>query len=310
MFNDMLNDAVENPVGTKFKKDNVPFVQFYDMIYFDFGLTSKHRLQVNERVPVDVSVGFDGKPYYFEIRGNIHHPSLFLAQGGVLERIARETPLSRNKVWAFDITRLNEGVLAGRAVFSTDDAYVKSEESLKILRIINGAIRVPFSHVPGVTLEFDYMWNRFGIPDKIHFIVGSMYPFKDENFLEVVKLIQHNYRNYNVPVKFAYSGNPATGMMSITAEENLPEPETVPEIPVSLPEFMKDLDEFMAAAKAAQTPDNEDASGDGFPYDFYRGIGLIDAEDHVSVPSVVGPIRLHMTHDSAKEYLLAYNPDN
>jgi hypothetical protein len=49
------------------------------------------------------------------------------------------------------------------------------------------------------------------------------------------------------------------------------------------------------------------------PYEFYRGLGLIDDEDMVLVTSIFGadyPMRMHMTNELAQEQLLKHKPEN
>jgi hypothetical protein len=61
--------------------------------------------------------------------------------------------------------------------------------------------------------------------------------------------------------------------------------------------------------QSAPAPQQE--QGDSFPYEFYRGLGLIDDEDKVLVTSFFGPefpVRMDMRSEAAKEHLLSYKP--
>jgi hypothetical protein len=290
-------DSNDGKFGRRFRRSDANLVQFYDKIYFDFGLTPSRHLKENTLVPVVVNTGFDNKPYGFEIRGNILSPQRFLTHGwgNIFHTISREIPVSKNRVWAFDITRLHEGILTGTTAFDSDAAYAHSDEYLKILRLIGGGMHKPLSKVPAITLDFGRTWERYAVPDRITFALDSMYPFTDSDFLRLIDLITHSYRNQSAPVTYSYSGNPATGTMEITVEE------IVPEAPAPAPQPQQN------APEPVQTEE------DGFPYAFYRGLGLIDEENMVWVPSSVGDwmrIPYPMTEPKARDYLLAYKPAN
>lgn len=283
--------------GRRYRQSDSNLVQFYGKVYFDFGLTPPRHLKENMSVPVVVNTGFDNKPYAFEVRGNVLNPRNFMTNGygNVFHTISREMLISRNRVWAFDITRLDEGILAGTSAFDSDAAYSQSEEYLKILRLIGGGTYKPLSKVPAISLEFGRTWERFAIPDRISFALDSMYPFADDDLLRLVNLITHSYRNQNAPVSYSYSGNPATGIMEITTQE-IVQPPVVPQY---------------EPQQSAPAPQQE--QGDSFPYEFYRGLGLIDDEDMVLVPDFFGPdfpIRTDMKSEQAKAFLLAYKPIN
>jgi hypothetical protein len=153
-----------------------------------------------------------------------------------------------------------------------------------VLHLIGGGIGKALERVPAVGLQFRETWTKFGIPDCINIHLQSMYPFTNDDFLYLINLIVHNYRNNNsAPVKYSYEADPATGYLTIRVEEVIAE---VPAFDETIPE-----------------------PGDAFPYDFYRGLGLIDEEGMVTIPSILGPVRIPMTREGAKEYLLSYKPD-
>lgn len=281
--------------GRSFSKRDPNLVELYKRMYFDFGLIPPSQLNEGAKVPVVVNTGFDNKPYAFEVHGNIMYPNRFMNSGfgNIFHTISREIPVSRNRVWAFDITRLDEGILTGEVAFSSDAAYLQSEEYLKILRLIGGGTHKTLSKVPAISLGFGRTWGQYGIPDRISFALESMYPFVDDDLLRLVNLITHNYRNHNAPVSYSYSGNPATGIMEIMTQEII-QPPVVPQY---------------EPQQSAPAPQQE--QGDTFPYEFYRGLGLIDEQDRVFVPvSDWMNLPYHMTEPEAKAHLLAYKPTN
>lgn len=282
--------------GRSFSKRDPNLVELYKRLYFDFGLIPSSQLKEGTNVPLVVNTGFDNKPYAFEVHGNILYPHKFMTRGfgNIFHTISREIPVSRNRVWAFDITRLDEGILTGEVAFDSDAAYLQSEEYLKILRLIGAGTHKPLAKVPAISLEFGRTWERFAVPDRIAFVLDSMYPFVDNDLLSLVSLITHNYRNHNAPVSYSYSGNPATGTMTITTEE-IVQPPVAPQ--------------YEPQQQSAPAPQQEQS--DNFPYEFYRGLGLIDEEDKVLVTSFFGPefpVRMDMRSEAAKEHLLSYKP--
>lgn len=305
--------------GTPYNKSNNVLVDFYKTVYFDFGLTSPYALRPNAKVPVGITQGlFSNHIASFEIHGNVLEPLRFMGNGWdtVFNKISRNIPIGRGYEWEYDVTRLPEGILKGRATLPSTGRVEQSDEYLKILRLLGASVRKQLSLVPAIQLGFGHTWGRYRIPDSIHVGLRSMYPFTDSDFQRTINLILHNYRDTGAPVTASYSWNPDNGTLEILVTENIPHQESVPDgIPVSMPEFINDLNEFVASAKAAQAsaPEAPAMSGepeDGFPYDFYRGLGLIDGENMVAVPSVLGPIRIPMTEDIAKAHLLAYQPEN
>jgi hypothetical protein len=289
-FGDVLNGILDGDgsesFGQRIRRDNPALMEFYRKTYFDFGLPPARNIKEGSVVPVRVSLGFGNQMFGFEIRGNILTPLNFLSSGwgSPFHTIARDFPLTKGRVWAYDIRRLNESILTGEAVFPGDEAYRRSEEYLKILRIIGSASTPPLSRVPAIELGFGRIWEQFGIPDNISVSLDSVYPFSDNHLKNVINLILHNYnRNPAPPVAADYTWNPQDGTLKLVMRDT-----SVPTAP----------------------PEPEvNQSADDFPYDFYRGLGLIDDEDMVAVPSFIGPIRTHMTENFAKEYLLSYKPD-
>ncbi|MDR6417469.1 hypothetical protein [Pseudarthrobacter sulfonivorans] len=297
--------------------------RFYQTVYFHFGLTPPSHLAQKVRVPITVSDGWNGGVIRFEIHGRILSPIGFLSNGwdNPFNRIERETPAGKGRVWAYDITQLHQGVLRGDSVFPGDEAHRRSEEYLKTLYILGGGVMKSLSSVPSIDLEFGHTWSRFGIPDKVSFQLSSMYPFNDDDLLRLVQLITHNQAGAGAPVKTSYSGNLAKGTMTITNEDVTETQSDIPPQPEnprpSAPQA-KDYDirtkdglfEFMENLKQAGNPAQQPGpTDDGFPYDFYRGLGLIDNEEMVALPSILGPIRVHMSSPDAKQFLLKYQPE-
>lgn len=289
-FGDVLNGILEGDgsFGQRIRSDNAALTDLYKTTYFDFGLNPLRNLKENQFVPMTV-VTAGNKILGFEIHGNIHSPINFLSSGwgSFFHTIAREMPLTKGRVWAYDIRRLDESILIGSAVFPGDEAYRRSEEYLKILRIIGSPIIPPLSRVPAISLSFGHLWQQFGVPDRISVSLASVHPFSDAHMKSVINLIVHNYRQSAPPSVVAdYTWNPLDGTLELVMRD---EPAVAP-----------------TATPEPQTTKPED----NFPYDFYRGLGLIDGEDMVEVPSMLGSIRVPMVDPWAKEHLLAYNPEN
>lgn len=276
--------------GQRLNATDLPFKKFYEKVYYDFGLTPPRHLNDGAFVPIRVVTLF-GKITQFEIRGNITAPERFLSgsYGGVFQQVARDMPTNRNMVWAFDITRLHEGILTGDTTFASNADYAQSEECLTVLRLVGAGVSKPLSKVPAINLEFGDIWARFGVPDRISVAVESMYPFSDADLQRIINIILHNYRNSASPLEANYSWDDMAGTFEITMKEKEP----VPMPPQSAP------------TPAAQSP------ADSFPYEFYRGLGLIDDDNMVVMPSIFGadfPMAVPMENALAKEFLLAYKP--
>lgn len=282
--------------GQRLKTTDIPFKQFYEKVYFDFGLTPPRHLKDGEFVPIQVGT-VSGKIYRFEIRGNITSPERFLSggYGGVFQKISRDMPTTRNQVWAFDITRLHEGILSGETTWESNADYAQSEEYLNVLRLVGGGVGKPLSKAPAIHLGFGDIWARFGVPDRIAVGVESMYPFSDADMKRIINLILHNYRNANSSLEALYSWDDMAGTFEIITKEKSPVSHPQPEPEQTQPN--------------ASTPQSEPT--DGFPYEFYRGLGLIDDENNVTMPSIFGaefPMTVPMENVLAKEFLLAYKP--
>ena len=282
VFNDIMNSGGEK-FGQKMRTDNQALMSLYRTVYFDFGLTPPRNVKAGSVVPIVAQTDYWGKDLHgFEIHGNILTPINFLTAGwsSIFHTISRDFPLPKGGVWAYDIRRLDESILIGKSVYPRDEAYAKSEEYLKILRLIDNASTPPLSRVPAIELDFGRFWVQFGIPDRISISMHSVYPLTDAHLKKVINLILHNYNRSDAPPVIAdYTWNPLDGTLELVMKDK-PEPVT-PE--VKHPE-------------------------DGFPYDFYRGLGLIDDEDMVTVPSMLGPVRTSMRNPLTKEYLLSYKP--
>lgn len=321
-MNSLINSSGTETFGMRIVDRDSNLARLYQTVYFHFGLTPPSHLAQRAKVPIILNEGWAGAVSKFEIHGHILSPLGFLSNGwdNPFNRIARETPAGKGRVWAYDITRLHQSILVGDSVYPGDEAHLRSEEYLKTLFILGAGVNKPLSSVPSIYLEFGRTWSRFGIPDKVSFSLNSMYPFNDDDLLRLVQLITHNQAGAGAPVKKSYSGNPATGDMTITTvdaseQPNIPlQPENPPATASQLKDYnvrtMEGLFEFMEDLKNAGNPAQRPGpTDDGFPYDFYRGLGLIDNEEMVAVPSILGPIRVHMSSPEAKQFLLKYQPE-
>lgn len=284
----ILDGSGSGSFGQRVHNDKPALMDFYRATYFDFGLPPAHNIKAGTRIPVEVSLGFGKTIFAFEIRGNILNPSEFMSSGwgSPFHTITRDFPLARGGVWAYDITRLNESILKGQAVFPRDEAYRRSEEYLKILRLVGSSSTPPLARVPAIELGFGRFWEQFGIPDNISISLNSVYPFSDDHLKSVLNLILHNYNRVAAPLAADYTWNPMDGTIEVIMREQT------------------------AAAPAAPTKSQTAKPEDNFPYDFYRGLGLIDDDGMVEVPSMLGLVKVHMTESWAKEHLLAYKPEN
>jgi hypothetical protein len=288
--------------GQRLRYDDQPFREFYRLTHFDFGLPPLHTVKHNTVVPMKVHTTFGNKIHGFEIHGNILHPLGFMSMGwgSPFHTINREVPLSRNMVWAYDITRLHEGILAGTSAFQSDQAYLQSEEYLMVLRAVGNVIMPTLTRVPSIELEFGTIWNQYGIPDGIFIGIETMSPLHDRHLEQVINVILHGYRRGDgSSVTADYTMNSQDGTLSITMRDA--HQRTQPPQPNRPPQ----------AGESWQAEPNPEPA-DNFPYEFYRGLGLIDDEDMVLVP-VFGPdypMRASMTSDLAREHLMKYQPEN
>lgn len=315
MSNFVHTSAAEN-FGTKYRRETPHLTELYRALYYAFGLTSPHLLNPSVRVPLRVHSGWDSHLNSFEIRGNTFEPHWFTGyKSSIFHTIIRNWPPAKNGAWAFDISRLHEGVLSGQTRINRDETYLQSEEHLKVLRLIGSSSPYDLVSVPKIGLLFGPLWKQFGIPDRIDFQLNTVRPLGDRDLLRIVDLISNTYNRNGAPVSFSYSGNPATGTMTMTPMEDVQQPYVPPTPPQSQEQHQ---------AKTEQGPDRRTSDflnglndfvenhapkpADGFPYEFYRGLGLIDNEDMVLVPTIMGDMRVHMTTDEAKLALLKHQP--
>lgn len=274
----------------RMRSDSHALRDLYQHTYYDFGLKPPRNLKANEFVPMNVS-SWGANLLGFEIHGNISHPAKFLGRGwgSPFNTIEREVGIRKGRVWAFDITRLNEGILAGDAVYQGDQAHVRSEEYLKILQALS-SVGITHQTVPAIELEFAEIWSKFGMPDRISVALRAPYPLDDHHLQQVVKLILHAYNVPGAPpVTADYSKDISAGTVTLVMRET------------------------SAQSKRTQEPEPQPSSqadpDDGFPYDFYRGLGLINADNTVTVPSMLGPVNADMRDPLVKQFLLEYKPE-
>lgn len=307
-MNDILDGDGSASFGQRIRSDNVALRDLYELMYFDFGLTPLHRLKENQFVPMTVGTTWGSKIFQFEIRGNIGYPGKFLegGWGSPFNKIHREIPLTKNRVWAYDVTRLGEGILAGTAAFPGDAAYAQSEEYLKILQIIGGVLMPILTRVPTLHMTFDTIWDQFRIPDSISISMSTVTPLYERHLQDITARILHAYNRSDAPpVTTDYSMNPMEGTITLTMRDSRVQQMDNPE---GLADFITNLNDFVENPDKSAGP-----ADDGFPYEFYRGLGLIDDEDMVLVTSIFGadyPMRMHMTNELAREQLLSHNPES
>ena len=286
--------------GQRYTTGNLTLRNLYEKIYFDFGLTPPRNLKDGQTVPVSVW-NFGNKVTSFEIHGNILSPASFLERGwgSPFHRIDREIPIPSGRVWAFDTTRLHEGILTGSISYPSNEDYARSEEYLKILRTVGIAPVGVLHTVPEIQLDFGNIWSQYGIPDRIFISLNAAYPLSEGQLRRVNELILHTYnRSDSPPVTADYTMNITDGTVTLTMREtNVPQQQSPePEMPQQ------------QAAQHQSAPASD--PDDGFPYDFYRGLGLINADNTVTVPSMLGPVNADMRDPLVKRFLLEYKPES
>lgn len=297
--------------GQRMGSRDTAFQELYRHTYFDFGLTPPRNVRENQVVPMAVST-WGTKLTHFEIRGNILSPHTFLSNSwqSPFHTIAREINLIvKGRVWAFDTSRLHEGILSGSAVHPGDVAHVQSEEYLKVLRAVGLA---PIGHlrsVPYVELSFGEIWQQYGIPDRIFIAIPAAAPLSENQLQKVIQLILHSYNRSDAPpVTADYSKNVIDGTVTLTMRETITQPPAPPQ-PTTSP---RQAAPPTPPRQQTQPPAPPQDPADGFPYDFYRGLGLIDTDNKVWVPSSVGDwlrIPYDMWEPQAKAWLLSYKPE-
>lgn len=306
LLGEFLDGDGSAPFGQRIRSDSHALRDLYELTYFDFGLIPAHKLKENQVVPMTVATTWGNKIFAFEIRGNIGYPGKFLQSGwgSPFNKINRELPLTQSRVWAYDITRLGEGILAGKAAFPGDEAYAQSEEYLKILRIIGGVIMPGLTRVPSVQLTFDTIWNQLRIPDSISIAMSTVSPLYEGHLQDITTRILHAYKSSaTAPVTTDYTINTMDGTLILTMRDNRVQTSTL-DTPQGVSDFLNNLNNFVESHNQ-----NAQVAEDKFPYEFYRGLGLIDDENMVLVPSMLGPMRVPMTNDVAREHLLAHKPE-
>lgn len=294
--------------GQRMRKDNAALRDLYEHTYFDFGLNPLRNLKENEIVPMKVSA-WGAKLLSFEIHGNIHNPARFLGRGwgSPFHTIEREVGIYKGRVWAFDTTRLHEGILVGNAIYQGDETHVRSEEYLKILQAV-GFGGILHQTVPVVELEFGEIWSKYRVPDRISVAVRAPYPLDDHHLQYLVKVILHAYNVPGAPpVTADYAMNGSEGSVTLVMRETnvQPVPQTYRE-PQSFPQPPEPTQQHEPQPSSQANQADPD---DGFPYDFYRGLGLINDDNTVTVPSMLGPVNVDMTNELVKQFLLEYKPE-
>lgn len=292
--------------GQRMRRDSHALRDLYKHTYFDFGLKPLRGLKENELVPMKVSA-WGANLLSFEIHGNILTPARFLGRGwgSPFHTIEREVAIHKGRVWAFDITRLHEGILTGDAIYQGDEAHVRSEEYLKILQAV-GAAGIVHQTVPAIELGFGEIWSKYKVPDRIFVGLRAPYPLDDHHLQHLIKLILHAYNVPGAPpVTADYTKNISEGTVTLVMRETnvQPEPQTYREPQV----FTQPQSSAQQAPESEPKPSKVDPS-DGFPYDFYRGLGLINDDNTVTVPSILGPVKVDMTNEKVKLWLLSYQP--
>lgn len=291
--------------------------RFYSSLYFHFGLTPPQRMVHRMKSRLTIEGGF-------EVHGNPPSPHGFTSNGwdNVFNRVARDHAPTGGGRWAFNISRLDEGVLKGMVVGAGGRRHRESEAHLKVLYVLGATVcsTSQLSGVPQVRLEFGPVWEAYGVPDQIRFRVASMLPLSERELKRACEVIAYNHSQAGDALAFAYEGDVRAGIMTITVRETAPippapapAPPTFPQRPEPRPRSQKRPQPPEAPTRppepaVSQTTSAPIPQDDGFPYEFYRGIGLIDDEDMVLVPTILGSVRVHMTNEEARKALLNYRP--
>lgn len=293
LLSDILDGDGAGAFGQRIRSSDHGLRDLYEKTYFDFGLTPPRQIKEGQFVPMTIST-WGGKTLSFEIHGNILTPITFMLRGwgNPFTTISREIQAPKGRVWAFDITRLHESILSGTAVFPNDESYIQSEEYLKVLRVVGSAHLGSLHSVPEIQLEFGDIWRQYGIPDRIFVACKGVFPISDYHLRMITNLLLHAYNRSDAPpVAADYSMNEIDGTVTMTMRDTSIQPKS----PTSAPE--------------PQQPATPAAPADDFPYDFYRGLGLINDDDTVTVPSMLGPVNADMRDPLVKQFLLEYKPE-
>lgn len=346
LINEILDgDGVER-FGVYYRDRDKNLKNLYKATYFYLGLPPLRNVKDGQFVPIK-STNWADRVTSFEIRGNILNPTLFLDRGweNPFHRISLNVPTLNNRVWAFDISQLHKSILIAHSVGPNSSDFRRSEESLNILRTVGLAHVGAINSVPQIELQFGEIWDTYAIPDQVFVALNTAYPLRDNQLQRIVDLILHSYNRGDAPpVTADYTVNAVEGTVTIAMRENLAQPnapeqqqgKAAPQAqnhpPQDTPQesgpgryattagFMEDLDKLVNHQANASQPESQPSEpqkqsdpDDGFPYDFYRGIGLITEHNTVYVPTFFGPefpVAIPMTSDEAKEFLLNYKPDN
>lgn len=262
----------------------------YRTIHFPFGLPSSHRMPTQGTK--EVELGWDYKTLYrFYITGNKLAVPYFTRHewSNVFNSIEREIATPRGRVYAYNFSQLHLGKLAGQLVPVGSDEHLISDEYRAVLSIIGHTIPKHLLSVPQVYMNFQYTWESHRLPDSIVIKMEAMNPFTEHEMENLLRTLAHRYRiAERKDVNGSARWNTSQGHFEM---ELVAQPVNVPPRPAGAPQ-------------SAQNPPNAPE----FPYDFYRGLGLIDDEGMVEIPTILGIVRLHAETPMAQEHLLTYKP--
>ena len=178
--------------GMPYHKSKEALVSLYAEVYSAFGLKAPERLTNFEHIPFRVSADFFGNLFSFEIHGKQLDAAQFThGEASVFHRVASALPLGRHRAWAYDISRLHEGILVGQAVNSRSPYFVQSEEQIKLLHLVGTDMNLRFLAVPQIEVTFGSVWESHGVPDRVKVTVESETPLVDgilHSALDVISL--------------------------------------------------------------------------------------------------------------------------
>lgn len=264
---------------------------FYDTVHFPFGLPNRVIKSGQKfKYPITMKVS-SGTIQSFEIAGQRLAMSMFLSEGwtNIFTRIKREIPVRPGYAFAFDISRLHEGILAGEQEPAGSEIVRLSDERIEILNLIGTSTLAQHAAPPLVYVEMGHTWNNYQIPDRVYAQFHTM----DRVHPNGVKAFtSYLYHRYNILAKsegldIRCNFDDSSAIFDFTAVQAVPTVE-VPPMPTQPP------------SNAAQSNADEDT----FPYDYYHSIGLIDDEGMVLVDSILGPVRTPARSEHGRVHLL------
>lgn len=286
--------------------------KFYRTIYHAFGLPASYRMPTAGTR--EIKMGWDFKTLRnFTITGKNIVPHLFIRRGptNLFESIEKELPPHPRYEWAFDTSLLSQGQLKGKIVVSGTKEKTISDAYRTVLYAIGDSITKRYLNVPAVRIHFGSLWDTHSIPEVISVDFQPTTPMEEyhmaalrEQLAYVFNLLHHE------DIHGEAVCNIKTNQFEMRFKP-VPQSEKVEETdPVVNASFNPVDSEPVVHPHVPAPPTHAPASAahSGFPFDFYRGLGLIDGEGYVEVPTILGPMKVHCSHPEAIEHLMGYQP--